>query len=78
MIAWRQFTTGRLTRLRAVSKTVSDDSGSYVFRKLAPGNYYVATLLRKPGTPPPKQMEPMGQAVSGDLSLYLDPRDRTE
>lgn len=125
VIAWRQYTTGPFTRLRAVSKTLSDDSGDYVFRKLAPGNYYVSTLLRKPGSPPPKrnqavegfliyapstfalsdanvihlgigestgnielrlrpfityhlegraQMEPMGEAVSGDLSLYLDPR----
>jgi hypothetical protein len=127
VIAWRQYTTGPFTRLRSVSKAVSNDSGDYVFHKLAPGNYYVAALLRRPGTPPPKrnqdvegfliyapsaftlndasvihleigqsttnvelclrsfatyhlegraQMEPMGQAISGKPSLYLDPRDQ--
>jgi hypothetical protein len=127
VIAWRQYTTGHFTRLRMASKAVSDDAGNYVLRKLAPGNYYVATALRKPGTPAPKrgqdvegfliyapsafslseakvihldvgqstdkielglrpfltyhlegraQMESIGPTISGDLSLYLDPRDQ--
>jgi hypothetical protein len=61
VVALRRVPSGATSVLSAVAKAVSDKAGVYEFRRLGPGDYYVATAVMKPNPLIPKTIN--GQAL---------------
>jgi len=81
VVAWKQFTTGPVTRLKPVAQAVSGETGAYVFPHLVAGNYYVSTALvttkqvSKLKTRPPEQYQlyaPSALSLEEAVSTHVD------
>jgi hypothetical protein len=68
VVAFKQVASGSTSHLSLTSRAVSNNSGEYVFHKLAPGNYYVATVIKTPNT-----LEPQDKKRPFDTFLLYSP-----